>query len=245
MNPLPVNNALSLLRLRSLLLFTALIAAMSLGTAARADSEVFELRGANPQEVLAAIRNLYGDDLRAQMIQQRLVVVGSAKQLDEVRQLIAQVDRLPAALRLTLSESPPVDEVAGFSIHTSAPMQTIDTTEEASIVIDKSRFGERAASAGWWVEVEQVPVEIDRLMLRVDPDGRGGLLISYSFVRYENGERRVYGNRVRGRAGDWLALLPTLTPPPAAKKGSKVYSSAQAGQRAQLYLKVEKIDAAR
>ncbi len=213
-------------------------------TSTHADSQVFELHGANPDEVLTTVRDLYGDQLRADVIQQRLVVVGSAKQIDEVRQLIAQLDRVPAALRLTLSETPPVDEVTGFTVHTTARMQTIDTTEEASVVIEKSRFGERATTAGWVVEVEQVPVEVESLMLRVDADGRGGLLVSYSFVRYENGERRVYGNRVRGKAGDWLALLPRVDQP-AAKKGSKVYSSAQAGQRAQLYLKVERLDSAR
>lgn len=223
------------------ILISSLLLLFALGSpVARADSQVFELQVAKPEEVLATIRSLYGDELRAEVIRQRLLVVGNAKQIAEVAQLIEQVDQPPAPLRLTLSESPPVDEVAGFTVHSTAQMQQLDTLEGASVAIEKTLFGERATAAGWWVQIEQVPVEIDSLMLRVDPDGRGGWVVSYSFVRHENSERRVYGNRLRGTEGAWIPLLPRLDVA-KEKEGSTVYSSAQAGQRAQLYLKVEKL----
>lgn len=227
-------------------LFAALLLALLwfCSSGAYAESQVFELRAAKPTEVLATVRSLYGDQLRAELINQRLVVVGSKQQLGEVEQLIEQLDRLPAPLRLTLSETPPVDEIAGFTVHSTATMQQIDTVEGANVAVESSRFGERANAAGWWVAIEEVPVQIDSLMLRVDPDGRGGLQVTYSFMRHENGERRVFGNRVRGTEGVWIPLLPRVesaTPEP----GSKVYSTAQRGPRAQLYLRVEKLDAKR
>ncbi len=208
---------------------------------AHGDSQVFELRAAKPEEVIATIRGLYGDQLRVELFRQRLVVVGNAKQLAEVAQLLEQIDRLPAPLRLTLSENPPVDEVAGFAVHSTAPQVTIETFEGAHVDIEKSRFGERAATAGWWISIEEVAVAVDHLALRIDADGRGGLIATYNFVRHENGERRILGNRVMGREGVWIPLLPRVEPP-ASTEGSKVYSSVQAGPRAQLYLKVERLD---
>lgn len=206
-----------------------------------ADSEVFELRAAKPAEVLATVRSLYGDQLRAELINQRLVVVGSKRQLGEVKQLIEQLDRLPAPLRLSLSETPPVDEIAGFAVHSTATLQQIDTVEGANVTVEASRFGERATAAGWWVAIEEVPVQIDHLMLRVDPDGRGGLQVTYSFMRHENGQRRVFGNRVRGTEGVWMPLLPRVEAA-TSQTGSEVYSTAPSGPRAQLYLRVEKLE---
>ncbi len=213
-------------------------------TPARADSQVFELKIADPNTVLTTIRNLYGDEVRAELIRQRLVVVGSARQIDEITRLIEQVDQPPVALRLSLSETPPAEAAAGSIVRTTATVQQLETTEGANIAIDRRRFGERAAAAGWWVEIEQVPVQIDSLMLRVDRDGRGGLLVTYSFTRHEDGQRLVYGNRVRGSEGSWMPLLPRPETAPATTNG-KVYSTAQAGQQAQLYLKVDRLDGAR
>jgi nitrate reductase NapAB chaperone NapD len=229
--------------MRKILTALALLFALS-APAAHADSQVFELHTARPEEVMATIRGLYGDQVRVELIRQRLVVVADAKQLAEVAQLIQQVDRLPAPLRLTLSESPPVDEVAGFTVHSTAPQVVLESVEGAHIDIDRRRFGERATAGGWWVRVEEKPVEIDSLALRIDPDGRDGLIVTYSFVRHEQGERRILGNRVAGREGVWIPLLPRIQSPEATE-GSKVYRTAQTGQRAQLYLKVERLEAER
>lgn len=51
---------------------------------ALADARVFELTTPNPQEVVNTLQRTYGDKIRVDLVQQRLVVVGSKQQLDEI-----------------------------------------------------------------------------------------------------------------------------------------------------------------
>src|SRR5690606_3639530 len=106
-----------------------------------AASQVFSPIGVPPEEVAETVRALYGDQVRAQVINRRLVVVADTRQLAEIEQLVAELERVPVPLRLTLSEAPPVDDIAGTVWRSGGTEYRIDTVEGALVELEASRFG--------------------------------------------------------------------------------------------------------
>lgn len=206
------------------------------GQLAQAESRVFSLVTAQPQEVAETVRALYGDQVTVQVINQRLAVVGSAGQVAQIAELVAQLDRVPATLRLTLSEDPPIDEITGSVYRTGAQEYRIDTVEGAMVELEAVRLGQRAATDGWLVLVDEVPVHIRSLVLNVRLQ-RDEVLVTYSFTRRDEGERQVYGNRRAGALGQWMPLLPKI-----GGSTPNTYSTEAADRRGQLYLRVERIE---
>jgi hypothetical protein len=222
--------------------FVALLPALLLllAVTASAASRVFSPVAVDAREVAETVRALYGDQVRAEVINQRLVVLADAKQMAEIAELIAELERAPAPLRLTLSEAPPVDEISGTVYRSGGTEYRIDTVEGALVELEASRLGERAATDGWTAMVEEVPVRIDALVLNLRLH-RDQVLATYSFTRKEQDERRVYGNRRVGALGQWMPLLPRIDITHDDSRNR--YSTDQlAGRRAQLYIKVERIE---
>lgn len=202
--------------------------------AAVAESQVFSPIGTPPEEVAATVRALYGEQVRVEVVNQRLVVIGSAKQLAEIGELVTELERVPAPLRLSLSETPPLEDGSATVYRSGVQEYRIDTVEGALVELEASRLGERAAADGWSVMVEEVPVRIDALVLNLQLQG-DEVLVTYSFTRRHEDERRVYGNRQLGTLGRWMALLPQIE-----GRAPNTYSTTAAGRRGQLYLKVER-----
>lgn len=214
--------------LRPLLLGLCLCA---LAGGAHADTRVFRLQTATPAAMVEALRSLYGEQIRVEVIQQQLVVVADAERLAEIDRLLDQMDRPPAALRLILSEDPPEQAGAG-AVSYSAGKPTahmIDTVEKALVVVEHSTLSQRPmAGDGWLVSIEDVPTQIEALTLQVERVGAETLRVMVSYGRQHNGDRKVYGNIVGGRFGEWLALLPQpvrsdATYQTAPKRGSQLY----------------------
>lgn len=216
--------------LRPLLLGLCLIAC----AASQADTRVFRLQTATPARIVEALRSLYGDQVRVEVIQQQLVVVADAERLAEIDRLLDELDRPLLPLRLTLSEELPQEPDGAITYSAGAPRaQVIDTVEKALVVLDHETFAQRPASDGWWVTIEDVPTRIESLTLRVERQGAETLLVTTSFERRDHGERRVFGTAVSGRFGDWLALLPQPV------RGDAHYSTAPP-RGSQLYLRVDR-----
>jgi hypothetical protein len=206
--------------------------------AALAEARVFNLSNPNPEAVLQVLQTTYGDKVRVDLIQQRLVVVGSSKQLDEITALLAKIDRPPTALRLTLREQPPANtEQAGVVVYSSGDDgYTIDTVENALVAIDHQQIVQQPVSDGWLVTIDNKPQTISSLTLQVQLQNSRSAQILVSFSREENQQRRVFGNTLTGDVGAWIPLLPQST---AQLEGPGVISSGpKRGQ--QLYLRIEK-----
>lgn len=205
-----------------------------LGGGLRADTRVFRLQTATPASVVEALRSLYGEQIRAEVIQQQLVVVADAERLAEIDRLLEQMDRPPLALRLTLSEDPPEEQANVVSYSAGRPTaHVIETVEKAPVMLEYSEFSQRPVADGWWVAIEDVPTRIEALTLQVQRQGAETLVVTVGFERQRDGERKVFGATVSGRFDDWLPLLPQpvrsdATYQTAPKRGS------------QLYLKVER-----
>jgi hypothetical protein len=230
-------------RLASALLWLAL-GLLAGGGSALAESRVFAPVGVQPQQVLETVRALYGDQVRAEVINQRLVVVGSAEQVAEIGELITQLDRVPAPLRLILSEHPPLDEIAGTVYRSGTPEHHIDTVEGALVEIEATQLSQRASGDGWWVAIEEVPTRIEAIALQVRLREQDKLEVTYSFTRHRDGERRVYGNQLAGDLGRWMALLPRIDTGAITNAGGTLYSTVPRSNGAQLYLKVERVPGA-
>jgi hypothetical protein len=207
-----------------------------------AESRVFTLISVQPQQVQETVHALYGDQVRAEVINQRLVVVGGAKQIAEIGELVAQLDRAPARLRLALSEDPPIEEITGTVYRSGAPEHRIDTVEGALVEIEATQLAQRASGDGWWITIEDVPTRVEAITLQVRLQERDTLLVIYSVTRHRDGERRVYGNQLVGDLGRWMALLPRIDTGAVSNAAGTVYSTAPQGNRAQLYLKVERVE---
>jgi antitoxin component of MazEF toxin-antitoxin module len=155
------------LRLLVLPLF-ALLLALSAGQA-HAEARVFDLVTPNPDEIVRMLQTTYGDKVRVDIVQQRLVVVGSTRQLDEIATLLAKIDRPPAALRLTLRETPPpTTEREGTVVYSSGDDgRVIDTVEGAMVAVDYQKIVQQPTSNGWLVAIENQPVTVSSLTVQV------------------------------------------------------------------------------
>jgi hypothetical protein len=211
-----------------------------IGTAL-ADARVFELTTPNPQEVVDTLRQTYGDKIRVDLVQQRLVVVGSKQQLDEIGAVLVKLDPTPAALRLTIREQPPADETPGTITYSTTTNNgyTIDTVEGALVALDYSQlsqrvsgFGAGAPYRGWLIDIEEKPTLLQSITLQVRAPSRKAI-ITVGYTKEENQQRRVFGNTVAGDLGSWIPLLPqqevpadgTITSGP--KRGNQLYVRVQ------------------
>lgn len=218
--------------------FCIILAALLLPHGALAASQVYQLRGGNSGEVVAALRGLHGDAVRIEQVNDRLLLVGPAERLEQIVTLLAEIDRPPLPLRLTLSTTPPPPPGATVYATSDPDSYQIETIEQALVAIDHQRLAQRASSSdGWLVTIEEQPVEVRSLMLQIRRVGADGIEVLTSFAQRDGDQRRVLGNHRAGRFGEWLPLLPT--PATAAATEGNRYTSAH---RAQLWLRVEPLD---
>lgn len=205
---------------------------------ASAEARVFDLITPRPEEVLQVIQTTYGDKVRAELIQSRLVVVGSKKQIDEIATLLEKLDRSPAALRLTLRETPPPTiEHEGTVVYSSGDDgRVIDTVEGALVAVDYQQVVQQPSTNGWLVAIENQPLTVSSLTLQIQLQNPRVAQVMVSFADERNQQRRVYGNTLTGEIGEWIPLLPRKA---GQLEGPGAYSTgAKKGQ--QLYLRIEK-----
>lgn len=231
-----------ILRFCTVLLF-ALAAAF-----AHADARVFDLNTPNPQTVVDALQARYGDSIQAELVQQRLVVIGERRKLEEVGALLAQLDPAPARLRLQLRAQPPAGDPGVITYSSSTDGYTIDTVEGAFVGLRHETLAQQIGSdaRGWVITIENEPVEISDLTLQITLRDKRSALIVVSYTREENGRRRVFGNTVAGELGSWIALLPETSVAQQQQAstphgGGTVTISSGAKRGSQLYLRIDKI----
>lgn len=230
--------AVNALLRRLLLCFSLIFCAI-----ASAEVKVFPLHSTDTQEVLDTLRAALGDRAQVDIIQQQLVVVGDAKTLSEAGNLLRKIDRLPANLRLTLTENPPTesqDPETGMLVYTTDKnSQVIDTLEGALLSADYTKFHQTVGTDGWMFNVDNQPVAIRQIELRVRVIPPNTAEIVMSFTRYENQQRRVLGRIVAGKMGTWIPLLPQRAEESSSSNVVAYSSGNKPGE--QLYLKVEKV----
>jgi hypothetical protein len=203
---------------------------------ATADARVFTLSTPNPEAVLKMLQTNYGNEVRADLIQQRLVVVGATKQLDEIGTLLARIDRAPAPLHLTLREQPPpTAEQQGTVVYSSGDDgYTVDTVEGAMVAVEYQQIVQQPVSNGWLIQIENQPQTIRSLTLQVQLQNNRTAQILVSFSNEENQQRRIFGATLSGEIGAWIPLLPQ----PNTPNDGTISSGPKRGQ--QLYLRIEK-----
>ncbi len=194
-----------------------------------ADSRVFTLVNPNPEEVLQSLQKTYGDKIHADIVQGRLLVVGTTQQLDEIGALLVKLDPAPRAIRLTFSEKPPADSTDAIIYSTNNRDYVIDTVEGAFVTVDYQKLIQQPTSNGWWISIDNKPTQFRSLLLRVQIEGGRRAIVLVNYSREENQERRIFGNTTSGDLGAWIPLLPR--PPDtddntistAPKRGSQLY----------------------
>jgi len=208
-----------------------------------ADTRIFNLNNPQPEQILETLRSLYGDKVRADLVQQKLVVVGSNAQLQEIATLLAQWDRAPRALRLTLREQPPQNETDGVVYSTDRGGLSIDTVAGALVTLEYSQIAQQPAGNGWWISIDNVPTEFRSLMLQVQLQGNRSAQVLVSYSKQENQQRRVFGNTIGGALGSWLPLLPQHGGEDVADAGSVTYTTGPK-PGSQLYLRIDSVSPA-
>lgn len=205
---------------------------------ARAEARVFDLNTPRPEEIVQMLQTTYGDKVRADLVQQRLVVVGSKKQLDEIGELLARLDRAPAALRLTLRDTPPpTTERAGTIVYSAGDDgRVVDTVEGALVAIDYQQVMQQPVASGWLIAIDNQPRTVDSLTLQVQLQNNRVAQVLVGFSDERNQQRRVYANTLTAEIGAWTPLLPQQVAQLEGKGG--VSSGPKKGE--QLYLRIEK-----
>ncbi|HSB97426.1 MAG TPA: hypothetical protein VLC91_13300 [Spongiibacteraceae bacterium] len=208
------------------------------GSAAHAEARVFNLSNPNPETVLQVLQTTYGDKVRVDLIQQRLVVVGTAKQLDEIAALLAKIDRPPMPLRFTLREQPPpATEQADVVVYSSGDDgYIVDTVENALVVVEHQQIVQQPVIDGWLIAIDNKPQTVSSLTLQVQLQNSRTAQILVSFSREDNQQRRVFGSTLIGEIGAWIPLLPQ----PLSQVTGKNTISSGAKRGEQLYLRIER-----
>lgn len=215
----------------------ALLLALGAGQL-QADVRIFDLTTPNPGDIERVVQSTYGDKVRVNLIQQRLVVVGSKKQIEEIAELLDKLDRPPAALRLTLRETPPpVIEREGTVVYSSGDDgRIIDTVEGALVGVDYQQIVQQPASDGWRVAIDNQPQTVSSLTLQIQLQSTRTAQVLVSFADERNQQRRVFANTLVGEIGAWIPLLPQKA---GQLEGPGVYSTGpKRGE--QVYLRVER-----
>lgn len=208
---------------------------------AGADTKVFNLNNNRPEEVLQTLRTLYGDKVRTDIIQQRLVVVGSSAHIAEISQLLAQLDRPPQALRLTLREQPPLVNTENSIVYgTDSGGLSIDTVAGALVNLERAQISQQPVSNGWTITVDNVATEFSSIMLQVQLQGQRSAQVLVSYAKEENQQRRVFGNTISGELGAWLPLLPQRGGQDQDTPSSVTYSTGPK-PGSQLYLRIDPV----
>ncbi len=204
--------------------------------AALAETRVFELTNPNTESVLQLLRSTFGDKVRADLFQGKLVVVGTPTQLDEISTLLTKIDRAPTPLHLTLRERlPPSSEQNGTIVYSSGDDgYTVDTVESAFVTIDYQKIAQQPVANGWLIAIDNVPQKISSLLLQIQLLNNRSAQILVSYSKQENQDRRVFGNTLVGEIGAWIPLLPQPSAPPPGT----INTGRKPGQ--QLYLRIEK-----
>lgn len=205
---------------------------------ASAEARVFDLNTPRPEEILQMLQTTYGDKVRADLVQQRLVVVGSKKQLDEISELLNRLDRAPMGLRLTLRDSPPPTvEREGTIVYSAGDDgRIIDTVEGALVAIDYQQVVQQPVASGWFIAIDNQVQTVSSLTLQIKMQNSRVAQALVSFADERNQQRRVYSNTVNAEIGVWTPLLPQQA---GQMEGKGVYSSGtKKGE--QLYLRIEK-----
>jgi hypothetical protein len=226
---------INLLRACLVVIFSAVM------SPAWSDARVFTLNNPDTQQVLQSLQARYGDNLHAELVQEKLVVIGSKQQLDEVGSVLTRIDPARLALRLHLREQPPEDESANvITYSTDNSGYTIDTIEGAFVALDYSQIAQQIGSAasdggGWWVTIENTPVAVRALTLQIRVQNKRNAIVVVSYAKEDDQQRQVFGNTVSGFLGTWIPLLPRREPdaPGSISSGAKPGS--------QLYLRIDKI----
>lgn len=211
-----------------------------------ADSRVFTLNNPDTQQVVDSLRKQYGDKVHAELVQEKLVVIGSKQQLDEIGSLLTRLDPAPIALRLHLREQPPEDAQPNVITYSSNNTgYTLDTMEGAFVALDYQRFAQQVDGAavdgkgnnngGWWITLNTSPTLIRSITLQIRVHNKRVAMVVVSYTTEENQERHTYSNTVSGYLGTWIALLPQ----PEPDTNGTISSGAKPGS--QLYLRIDKL----
>jgi hypothetical protein len=215
----------------------------AIASPAWAGAEVFPVQSSYPEEVAEALHAALGERAQVSVVQQKLVVVGDDKTIAEARALLRQIDRLPANLRLTLSERPPQENIDADSgvitYQVDKGTQMLETVEGARVSLEFSKFHQQPVADGWMLAINEQPVAVQQLEMNVRLIGARTLKVMLSFVRHENQQRKVYGRIVTGELGEWIPLLPQSSVSISEGDGVEYSSGAKPGE--QLYLYVEKV----
>lgn len=224
--------------LRPLLAPLLLALALLLPPQAQAEARVFDLTTPQPEQIVDMLRNTYGDKVRVDLVQQRLVVVGSKKQLDEIDALLAKLDRAPSALRLTLRDTlPPMAERDGTVVYSAGDDgRIIDTVEGALVAVDYQQVVQQPVTNGWLVAIDNRTQTVSALTLQVQLQNSRTAQVLVSFSDERDQQRRVYANTLNAEVGAWTPLLPQragqLDGPGVVSTGPK--------RGEQLYLRIER-----
>ena len=88
------------------------IVSLLLASNTRADIHAFSLRESSQKKVIDLLHANYGNQIKVDLVQGKLVVVGNKQQIDEINKLLTDLDSAltQPSLHLQLRENPPQSE---------------------------------------------------------------------------------------------------------------------------------------
>jgi hypothetical protein len=191
-----------------LLLGLLLLCALLISSAAADEMQIFDLKGATPQEMIPLIKPFVGPDGTVTGMHNQLIVRTTPERMIEVRKILLEFDRPPRRLLIHVRDTAP-SESAGDRIGLSVknPHLQIGETEKNSLELKRYTTESRQANQRTLQTVEGQPTLISSGIIRpeVTRSGyiigpRGGYQTSVDYRNIDSGfyaRVQVVRDRVR------------------------------------------------
>jgi hypothetical protein len=168
---------------------------------------VYPLTAENPEQLLASIKQLYGDQAEVGLSGQQLVVRAEYQVLEDIAEVLAQLQLEPLALIVTLSAYPQQETTALQYATAGATPKALKVTAGKPLMLTQMRTRERPRAGGLlWVIVEDVPSYQNSLTIVPRVTGKAVTLDINYYHRSDNHHQQTRAS-LRGQLGDWIAIV--------------------------------------
>lgn len=167
---------------------------------AELETRIIELN--NPETIYQTISDLYGDYVKINLNQHRLIIRGQTKQLDQITQIIEDIDR-PKLLKISLSSKPQNDTL--ISTRSKNEITQVPSENGKQFAINRSHIQEGGYTS-WYQSSSDDTVIDDETILITPLLIANGVRIQMTYNKKQNAKIVSSSQTLIGKVGEWISL---------------------------------------
>jgi hypothetical protein len=233
------------------------------------EMQIFDLKGATPQEMIPLIKPFIGPDGSVTGMHNKLIIRTSADRMAQVRKILQEFDKAPRRLLIHVRDTAPSEaERSRVDLSIDQPHVQIGETEKNRLRIKRYTTDTQEANLRTLQTIEGQPTLISGGIIRPEVT-RDGYQTSIDYRAIDSGfyatvqlvrdrvrieittrkqaeisgspavTTRTTDNVVSGQIGDWLPLTKTQSQRRQKSTGIGSYASSESMSEDQVWVKVE------